>query len=74
MFDTKKLLDQLLGAQVPGGNGTVKDSAIQVGRLAKDNPLATSAIAAALLGTSTGRQLASSTLKLGGLAAIAGLG
>ncbi len=74
MFDAKKLLEQLLGAQVPGTSGTVKDSATQVGRLAKDNPLATGALAAVLLGTGTGRQLASSTLKLGGLAAIAGLG
>jgi uncharacterized membrane protein YebE (DUF533 family) len=74
MFDAKKLLDQLLGAQIPGAGGTVKDRASQVGQLAKDNPLATGAIAAVLMGTSTGRQLASSTLKLGGLAAIAGLG
>ncbi|MCB1447730.1 MAG: tellurite resistance TerB family protein [Rhizobiaceae bacterium] len=74
MFDAKKLLDQFLGSQVPGAGGTVKDRAGQLGQLAKDNPLATGAIAAVLLGTGTGRQLTGSALKLGGLAAIAGLG
>jgi uncharacterized membrane protein YebE (DUF533 family) len=74
MFDAKKLLDQLLGAQVPGAGGTVRDRAGQVGQLAKDNPLASGAIAAVLLGTGTGRSLTGSALKLGGLAAIAGLG
>ncbi|MFM2279674.1 MAG: hypothetical protein RLZZ444_1905 [Pseudomonadota bacterium] len=74
MFDAKKLLDQFLGSQVPGAGGTVKDRAGQVGQLAKDNPLAAGAIAAVLLGTGTGRQLTGSALKLGGLAAIAGLG
>jgi uncharacterized membrane protein YebE (DUF533 family) len=74
MFDAKKLLDQFLGSQVPGAGGTVKDRAGQVGQMAKDNPLAAGAIAAVLLGTGTGRQLTGSALKLGGLAAIAGLG
>ena len=74
MFDAKKLLDQLLGSQVPGAGGTIKDRAGQVGQLAKDNPLATGAIAAVLLGTGAGRELSGSVLKLGGLAAIAGLG
>lgn len=74
MFDPKKLLDQLLGSQVPGAGGTIKDRAGQVGQLAKDNPLATGAIVAVLLGTKTGRELTGSAVKLGGLAAIAGLG
>jgi uncharacterized membrane protein YebE (DUF533 family) len=74
MFDAKKLLDQFLGSQVPGAGGSIKDRAGQVGQLAKDNPLATGAIAAVLLGTGTGRELTGSVLKLGGLAAIAGLG
>jgi uncharacterized membrane protein YebE (DUF533 family) len=74
MFDPKKLLDQLLGSQVPGAGGTVKDRAGQLGQMAKDNPLATGAIAAVLLGTGTGRQLTGDVLKVGGLAAIAGLG
>lgn len=74
MFDPKQLLDQLLGSQVPGAGGTVRDKAGQIGQMAKDNPLATGAIAAVLLGTGTGRQLTGSALKLGGLAAIAGLG
>jgi uncharacterized membrane protein YebE (DUF533 family) len=74
MFDAKKLLDQFLGSQVPGAGGTVKDRAGQLGQMAKDNPLATGAIAAVLLGTGTGRRLAGDALAVGGLAAIAGLG
>ncbi|MBP1859164.1 tellurite resistance TerB family protein [Rhizobium herbae] len=74
MFDAKKLLDQFLGSQIPGAGGTVRDRAGQVTQLAKDNPLAAGAIAAVLLGTGTGRQVTGSALKLGGLAAIAGLG
>jgi len=73
MFDPKKLLDDLLGSQVPGGQGTVRDKAGQAAQLAKDNPIATGAIAAILLGTGAGRSVASSALKAGGLAAIAGL-
>ena len=74
MFDAKKLLDQFLGSQVPGAGGTVRDRAGQVTQLAKDNPLATIAIAGVLLGTDGGRKVAGSALKLGSLAAIAGLG
>ena len=74
MFDAKKLLDQFLGSQIPGAGGTVRERAGQVTQLAKDNPLAAGAIAGVLLGTSGGRQVAGSALKLGGLAAIAGLG
>lgn len=74
MFDAKKLLDQFLGSQVPGMGGTVRDKAGSAVQLAKGNPLATSAIAAVLLGTKTGRGLAGNALALGGLAAIAGLG
>jgi uncharacterized membrane protein YebE (DUF533 family) len=74
MFDAKKLLDQFLGSQVPGAGGSVRDRAGQATQLAKDNPLASIAIAGVLLGTGTGRQVAGSALKLGSLAAIAGLG
>lgn len=74
MFDAKKLLDQFLGSQVPGAGGTVGERADQVTRLAKDNPLATGAIAAVLLGTKSGRKLAGKAAVVGGLAAIAGLG
>ena len=74
MFDAKKLLDQFLGSQVPGAGGSVRDRAGQVTQLAKDNPLASIAIAGVLLGTGGGRQVAGSALKLGSLAAIAGLG
>lgn len=74
MFDAKKLLDQFLGSQIPGAGGTVRERAGQVTQAAKDNPLAAGAIAGVLLGTSGGRQVAGTALKLGGLAAIAGLG
>lgn len=74
MFDAKKLLDQLLGSQVPGLGGTVRDRAGDAVQTARNNPLATGAIAAVLLGTKTGRGLAGNALAVGGLAAIAGLG
>ena len=74
MIDARKLLDQFLGSQVPGLQGSVKDKATQAINLARDNPMATSAIAGVLLGTKAGRQIAGNTLALGGLAAIAGLG
>jgi uncharacterized membrane protein YebE (DUF533 family) len=73
MFDPKKLLDDLLGSQVPGGQGTVRDKAGQAIELARNNPLATGAIAAVLLGTGAGRAIGGTALKAGGLAAIAGL-
>lgn len=73
MFDPKKLLTDLLDSRVPGTESTVRDKAGQAGQLAKDNPIATGAIAAVLLGTSTGRSITGSALKLGGLAAVAGL-
>ena len=73
MFDPKKLLDDLLGSNVPGMQGTMRDKAGQVTQMAKDNPLAAGAIVAVLLGTGTGRAVAGSALKMGGLAAIGGL-
>ncbi len=73
MFDPKKLLNDLLGSNVPGTESTVRDKAGQVTQLAKDNPIATGAIAAVLLGTGAGRALTGTALKMGGLAAIAGL-
>jgi uncharacterized membrane protein YebE (DUF533 family) len=73
VFDPKKLLDDLLGSQIPGTQGTVRDKAGQAAQLAKDNPLATGALVAVLLGTGAGRQLTGSALKIGGLAAVAGL-
>src|SRR5262245_8996906 len=74
MFDARKLLDDLLGSKVPGTESTVRQKADQVTQLAKDNPLATGAVLAVLLGTGAGRELTGSALRLGGLAAIAGLG
>lgn len=74
MFDPKQLLDQFLGAPVPGTTGTVREKAGEVAQLAKANPMATGAIAAVLLGTGFGRRITGDALKLGGLAAIAGLG
>ena len=73
MFDPKKLLDDLLGSQIPGTGSTVRDKAGQATQLAKDNPLAAGALVAVLLGTGTGRAVTGSALKLGGLAAIGGL-
>ena len=73
MFDPKKLLDDLLGSQIPGTESTVREKAGQATQLAKDNPLAAGALVAVLLGTGTGRAVTGSALKLGGLAAIGGL-
>jgi uncharacterized membrane protein YebE (DUF533 family) len=74
MFDAKSLLDQLLGAEIPLAGGTVRDRAAQAQQMAKDNPLAAGALVGVLLGTGTGRAVAGSALKVGGLAAIAALG
>ena len=73
MIDPKKLISDLLGSTVPGTQGTVRDTAGQVMNKAKENPLATGAILAAMLGTGIGRELTGSALKLGGAAAVAGL-
>ncbi|MEM1376303.1 MAG: tellurite resistance TerB family protein [Pseudomonadota bacterium] len=73
MFDAKKLLGDFLNQNVPGAGGTVRERGGQAVQMAKDNPLATGAIAAVLLGTGVGRELTGSALKLGGAAAVAGL-
>ena len=73
MIDPKKLLGDLLGSTIPGTGSTVGVKAEQAKQLAKDNPLATGALVAVLLGTGTGRAVTGSALKLGGLAAVAGL-
>ncbi|MEZ5812712.1 MAG: tellurite resistance TerB family protein [Rhizobiaceae bacterium] len=73
MIDPKKLLDDLLGSKVPGMDSTVRETAGKAGQLARDNPIATGAIALALLGTGPGRAITGSALKIGGLAAVAGL-
>lgn len=73
MFDPKKLLDDLLGSQIPGTGSTVRDKAGQAVQMARDNPLAAGALAAVLLGTGAGRSVTGSAVKLGGLAAVAGL-
>lgn len=77
MFDAKKLLDQFLGAQAGGrstGSGPSKDWAGQITDIARNNPLKTAGIAAAILGTKTGRKLAGNAVTIGGIAAVAGLG
>ena len=48
MFDPKALLDQFLGSNIPGTEGTIRDKAGQATQMAKDNPLAASAIVAVL--------------------------
>lgn len=82
MFDAKKLLDQFIGSQMSGKSGGILgqsgggllEKASQFGDMAKNNPLKTAGIAAALLGTKTGRQIAGNVATVGGIAAIAGLG
>jgi len=79
MFDAKKLLDQFLGSQVPGRSGSGKSGSAsgwagQVTDIAKNNPLKTAGIAAAILGTKTGRKFAGNAATIGGIAAVAGLG
>ncbi len=73
MIDPKKLLADFLGSEVPGAGGTVKGRLQQGVDMAKQNPIATGAIAAVLLGTGAGRAVTGSALRLGGLAAVAGL-
>lgn len=73
MLDPKKLLDDLLGSKIPGTETTVRDKAGQAAQMARDNPLAAGALAAVLLGTGPGRAVTGSALKLGGMAAVAGL-
>ncbi|MEM0900639.1 MAG: tellurite resistance TerB family protein [Pseudomonadota bacterium] len=73
MIDPKKILSDFLGSNMPGTQGSVRDTAGKGVQMAKDNPLATGAIAAVLLGTGIGRSLSGSALKLGGAAAVAGL-
>ena len=73
MIDPKRLLDQFLGSRGPGGQSDMRSHTDRVTKFAKDNPLATGALVAVLLGTGKGRKLATGALKLGGLGAIAGL-
>ncbi|MFP1632183.1 tellurite resistance TerB family protein [Zhengella sp. ZM62] len=73
MFDPKKLLGDLLSTNIPGTQSTVGEKAGQARQMAKDNPLAAGALVAVLLGTGPGRAVTGSALKLGGLAAVAGL-
>lgn len=73
MIDPKKILSDFLGSNIPGTQGTVQDTAQKGVQMAKDNPLATGAIAAVLLGTGFGRSLTGSAVKVGGAAAVAGL-
>ena len=74
MIDPKTILDQFLGSKVPGTESSVSQTAQKAGQLAKDNPVATGLLAAVLLGTGPGRALAGGALRVGGLAAVAGLG
>ncbi len=74
MFDAKKLLEQFLGSQGTGAGKSLGGTAQNALDMARRNPLAAGAIAGLLLGTKTGRKLSTSALKVGGLAAIAGLG
>ncbi|QPC85429.1 DUF533 domain-containing protein [Mesorhizobium sp. NBSH29] len=73
MLDPKRMLDELLGTKIPGSETTLRDKAGQATQMAKDNPLAAGALLAVLLGTGTGRAVTGSAIKLGGLAAVAGV-
>src|SRR5690606_15959857 len=57
-----------------GKSGDLLGKAGQFGDIARNNPWKTAGIAAALLGTKTGRKLAGNVANIGGIAAIAGLG
>lgn len=63
-----------LGGLAGSGGGSLRDKAGQMVDMARNNPMAASAVMAALLGTKTGRNIGGSALRLGGMAAIAGLG
>jgi uncharacterized membrane protein YebE (DUF533 family) len=63
-----------LGGLGGSGGGSLRGKAGQMADMARNNPMAASAVMAALLGTKTGRKLGGSALKLGGMAAVAGLG
>ncbi|MDE1157676.1 MAG: tellurite resistance TerB family protein [Neorhizobium sp.] len=69
-------LGGLLGGQSGSrsSGGGAKDWAGQITDIAKNNPLKTAGLAAAILGTKTGRKLAGNVAAVGGIAAIAGLG
>ena len=73
MFDPKKLLDDLLGSQVPGTTGTVRDKAGQAVQMAQDKPLAAGAPAGELLGTGAGREATGAWGAPGGLGRSGGL-
>lgn len=85
-MDAKKLLAQFLGQKVSRGSGT-KDILGGLGGMVgsgkgkggiagmvRDNPMAAAAIVTALLGSKKGRKMGGSALRLGGMAAVAGLG
>jgi uncharacterized membrane protein YebE (DUF533 family) len=74
MFDPKALLDQFLGSNVPGTQGSVRDKAGQAASWPRTIRLPPAPSSQCLLGTKTGRSLGGSALKIGGMAAIAGLG
>lgn len=74
MIDPKAILDQFLGSGVPGSKSSLGGAAQKAGNMARQNPMATGLLASVLLGTGTGRKLTGSALKIGGLAAVAGLG
>lgn len=74
MFDAKALLDRYLGAETAN---SLETRARDLKTKAQENPLAATAIAgglaAVLLGTKSGRKLGGGALRLGGMAAVAGL-
>lgn len=72
MLEPKKLLDDFLAAKISGFGGAIAETAAKTSHPVKTDPVATGAVAALLLGTRTGRQLAQTAVKIGGVAVIAG--
>jgi uncharacterized membrane protein YebE (DUF533 family) len=73
MLEPKRLFDDLLATRIPGFGGNIAETAAEAGVPARTDSAATGAVAALLFGTRTGRHLAQSAKKVGGVAIIAGL-
>ncbi|WP_027487859.1 tellurite resistance TerB family protein [Allorhizobium undicola] len=74
MFDARKLLDQFLAGQMQGSGASLRQKGEGALKMARNNPWKTGALLSVLLGSKTGRSVATGALKAGGLALIAGLG
>ncbi len=73
MFDPKKLLDDLLGSKIPARSPPYATRPARPPNSPRTIRSPPARLVAVLLGTGTGRQVTGSALKIGGLAAVAGL-